>query len=586
MVNREQLGAVLWLRWRLTRNQWRRGGSLGAILAATIAAAAIGATILLFTIALLAGLFFGPKWPPVGILAAWDIVAGIFLFTWMIGLLTELQRSETIDLQRLMHLPVALGQIFAINYIASHFVFSIVVSVPVMVGLSVGLALGVSPAMLLLAPLSLAVVFMVTAWTYCLRGWLATMMANPRRRRAIILGITMMFIVISQAPNIYFNVMGKARPRKTAQATSSEEAKKQIEARKQQKRDLQANLLLAHQFVPPFWLPLSARAIAEQKVWPALLSTAGCALIGLAGLRRAYTTTLRFYRGHDKAAKAKRPVDARPEKTGEPAMAKPLLVERRIGSLPDEAAAVALATFRSMLRAPEVKMAWATSLLVTVIFAGTTFLRAGTRAPAEYRPFMVIGMLSMTLFMLVQSLANHFGFDRGGFRAFVLAPISRRQLLLGKNLATVPIAAVVGGLVGGVGAVWLGLTPTAAISIPFQFLTMFLLACILGNALSIYFPYKVQQGSMKPTKMPAKAALMMFVTHMFFPFVMLPAFAPPVAQLLWNMGKLPPVPVGLILSVGLATAAGAAYWLSLGPFGRLLQERELKILEVLASDVE
>jgi ABC-2 type transport system ATP-binding protein len=32
----------------------------------------------------------------------------------------RLQRSESIDLQRLMHLPVALGQIFVINYAASH----------------------------------------------------------------------------------------------------------------------------------------------------------------------------------------------------------------------------------------------------------------------------------------------------------------------------------------------------------------------------------------------------------------------------------------------------------------------------------
>ena len=50
-------------------------------------------------------------------------------------------------------------------------------------------------------------VFMITAWTYCLRGWLATMMSNPRRRRTVIMGITFAFILLSQGPNLYFNVL-------------------------------------------------------------------------------------------------------------------------------------------------------------------------------------------------------------------------------------------------------------------------------------------------------------------------------------------------------------------------------------------
>ena len=37
--------------------------------------------------------------------------------------------------------------------------------------------------------------------------------------------------------------------------------------------------------------------------------------------------------------------------------------------------------------------------------------------------------------MLVQFLANQFGFDRDGFRALILSPADRRLILLGKNLA-------------------------------------------------------------------------------------------------------------------------------------------------------
>ena len=62
-------------------------------------------------------------------------------------------------------------------------------------------------------PLWLSMVFMVSAWTYLLRGWLATLMTNPReRRRTVVMGITAAFILISQAPNIYFNVIKRTTP--------------------------------------------------------------------------------------------------------------------------------------------------------------------------------------------------------------------------------------------------------------------------------------------------------------------------------------------------------------------------------------
>jgi len=58
--------------------------------------------------------------------------------------------------------------------------------------------------MLLLVPLALAMIFMITAWTYYLRGWLATLMSNPRRRRTVIMCITIGFILLAQGPNFLF----------------------------------------------------------------------------------------------------------------------------------------------------------------------------------------------------------------------------------------------------------------------------------------------------------------------------------------------------------------------------------------------
>src|ERR1022692_828267 len=164
-MNREQLKTILWLRWRLMSNQWRRTGGLGAVIAIFIAAGSVLLGTMSFTGGLLGAIFgLGKESSPQMIMFIWLGVTVFFLFFWMIGLLTELQRSETIDLQKLMHLPVALGQMFVVNYLVSHFTMSIIFVVPIMLGLGIGMAISRGPEMILLVPLVLSMVFMVTAW--------------------------------------------------------------------------------------------------------------------------------------------------------------------------------------------------------------------------------------------------------------------------------------------------------------------------------------------------------------------------------------------------------------------------------------
>jgi len=127
-VNWSQLKTILWLRWRLTRNQWTRSQGLAAVLAAILAASALVLGGACFVGGLLAGIFGLAQAKPVAVWGVWLGVTLGFLFFWLIGLLQELQRSESIDLQRLMHLPVGLGQIFVINYLASHLAFSILLA--------------------------------------------------------------------------------------------------------------------------------------------------------------------------------------------------------------------------------------------------------------------------------------------------------------------------------------------------------------------------------------------------------------------------------------------------------------------------
>jgi ABC-2 type transport system permease protein len=579
-MNWEQLKTILWLRWRLTRNQWVRSGGLGAIIAVMAGLGAILMGGLCFVGSLLGAAFGLAQASPSVIMLIWFGVTTGFLFFWMIGLLTELQRSETIDLQRLMHLPVALGQMFVVNYLVSHFAISIILAVPAMTGLAIGLTIARGPKMVLLVPLALSMVFMITAWTYCLRGWLATLMSNPRRRRTIIMGITFAFILLSQGPNLYFNILQNHPGSSASQHLPGPQTARQAE--------MLNNLVAVQGFIPPLWLPLGAQGLAEGSVLPALLGTFGCIGIGALGLRRAYRGTVRFYYGE---TGGNAPARIKPAGTATaavtPAGAGNGLLELRLPAVPEQAAALALATFRSLLRAPEIKMAFGSAFLSMGIIGAMVFLRSPPHLSDTAKPFIATGVAAFSIFMFVQFLANQFGLDRDGFRSLILSPAERRLILLGKNLASLPVCAAFGTLLLAITSTWLHLPVLVFVAALFQFAALLLLAGMAGNVLSILVPYRIQSGSMKPTKMPGLAMLVMMLCHMLFPVAMAPAFAPPLAELLWRLAGWPvAVPVNLILSILLAALAAVAYWQTLGALGRLLQRRETKILGVVTVEVE
>ena len=170
--------------------------------------------------------------------------------------------------------------------------------------------------MLLLFPLVAAFFLMMTAVTYQFRGWLASMMKNPRRRRTIIAVVPVLFILAFQLPNMWNNLGPGARERREARAEArraSETLDKDLAAgritREEYDRrrpappparssdDDYATARLVNMIVPPGWLAYGAEAAADGRVWPALAGVLGMGLIGAVSLRRAYGTTLRLYRG-------------------------------------------------------------------------------------------------------------------------------------------------------------------------------------------------------------------------------------------------------------------------------------------------
>ncbi|MHC4680783.1 MAG: hypothetical protein ACYTEK_19030 [Planctomycetota bacterium] len=578
-----QLRTIIWLRGRLIRNQWSRSGKVNAILTMIVvgigyviaAAGGLGGVLL--------GAFALAKAPPRDMLIAWDGIVIVFLFFWMIGIVTELQRSETIDISRLLHLPVSLKGIFLVNYVASHLTLSVILFLPAMLGLCLGLVLGSRGSMILMFPLVLGVIFMVTAWTYCLRGWLATLMVNKRRRRAIIAGVTFAFILLCQLPNLFGNLLHD-HDRHRPGAAKSMQSHQQNPSRPagDEKTPLPSVVLAAHKYVPFLWVGNGAMSLASGNVWPAVLGAAGAFGIGGLGLRRAYRATLRFYRGQAVGTtSAKRP------KVAKAAAAGKILLERSFPGVPDEAAASALAFFRSLMRAPEVKMALATNFLMLFIFGAMVLVRRSTGIEDSAKPFIATGAIVFTFLWMSQLMFNQFGFDRGGFRQLVLLPAPRKWILLGKNLAFLPIALGMGLTILAFAALTLHISLIVFLAAGLQLAAAFLLVGMVGNLLSVLVPHRIAPGSLRRTKTSAMMTLLIFASRLLFPAAMIPLFIPPAIGLLASrVTSLPAAPANLLFSAVLAGLLALLYRLSLTPLADLLQRREKRILQVVTEEVE
>src|SRR5439155_13700085 len=442
--------------------QWsRRGGGLSAVL--TLLAAVTGCAIALggSVAGAIAGAVGLSEAPPQVMLLVWDVIIFIFLFLWMIGVLAEIQRSETIDLGRLLHLPVSLKWIFVVNYLASHLTLSIIVFLPGALGLCTGLLWGRGWGMILMVPLVLGFVFMITAWTYCLRGWLVSLMVNKRRRRSILMGVTLAAILLGQLPNLYFNLVLQ-HDRRQADKSQAAQPDKGSPARKDSGsgRSLPSGLLNAHRYVPPLWVAYGAMRLAEGNAWPALWGSIAVLAIGAGGLARAYRSTIQFYQGQEKPVKklvAEKTVRVRGKN----------LLERRVPGVPEETAALSLAFLRSLTRAPEVKMSLITNLIVLVVVPAAILSRGSPAPGGNATPFLATVAVGFTFFGLLQLMFNQFGFDRDGFRALVLLPVRRRDTLIAKNLSLAPIAF-------GMGLAFLSIL-NALVDLP---LLVFLPACL------------------------------------------------------------------------------------------------------------
>lgn len=630
-MNMQHLRAILWLRWRMSANQSRRAGRLNAVLTAIFVVGAMITSLMLFFVTLIGGsaVMLATTPSPEALMLTWDVIVLLFLFHWLMGLIVELQRSELLSLDKLLHLPLSLSGAFFLNYASSLLSLPVLVFLPGMLGLSIACVVAYGIPMLTIFPLLASFLLFVTAVTYQFRGWLATLMENKRRRKTIIVVVTMTFVMLMQLPQLAnFAYMGSRSQQNTQQAedyqqlsqeyqTAVEELTRKLRAdeisveennrqmlvlgerlskgmneQRIEKREAANDqfyetvvgyVMLGNKVLPFGWFPYGVRAAATGNAIPGLL--ASVALFGVGGLSlwRSYASTIRFYT-------STRPVPKRAASKVKTAAARRLSnsLEAQFPFLSEHVTTVALAGFRSLVRAPESKMALLTPLMMSFIFGGMIFLGPGRELRGQnldwVPPFLGIGIMGMMLFGLAQLMLNIFGMDRGGFRAFVLMPVCRRDVLLGKNLAMAPLAGCLAIVLIVALQFVFGLRVTHLLATLVQLVPSYLIFCLLGNTVSILVPVGIASGSLKPAQPKVSTMLVQMIFVMFSPIALLPAVAALGAEtILAQTTEVRWLPIYLVFSLIEAALVVWMYRAVIRSQGDWLQRRESRILEILAQ---
>jgi hypothetical protein len=194
---------------------------------------------------------------------------------------------------------------------------------------------------------------------------------------------------------------------------------------------------------------------------------------------------------------------------------------------------------------------------------------------AAYTEGLLVAGGVLYVFLILSSLAcNLFAYDGGGMRSFILAPVARRTILLGKNLTICSLAFVFCAVLLAVNQlVFRDLTPGALGVAALCF--VFFAACfsVIGNVLSIRFPKRLQFGKRMNASGVTGFLLIPIMLALAAP-VFLSAFFGYLAQSLT---------VKYVTLALFAALAVALYALSISGQARSLARREQEILDAVSG---
>lgn len=608
-MNGKHFLAIVRMQWQIRRNRFRRSTQASRLLTYLVIFLVVFGSLGSFILSLFSGRLFLSKAGPIDMMYTWDVVVCLFLFAWMTGVMVELQRSEMLSLKNLLHLPVSLSGAFFLNYASSLLSLTVLLFLPGMLGLCFASTLHFGFGSLVVFPLLFSFLLMVTALSYQLRGWLARLMENKRTRGTVIAITTTFFILIFQVPNLInmrsmrssksdhlsrwsahderlADLKGKLDSGEIEPAEYLSGLKLEAETMKQQRSDAGKSktestsrvVKVANMCLPIGWLPYGASAAAGGAILVPWFCVLGMATIGLGSLSMAYRSTIRVYTGHQN--KNHRSTNRDQPATRESSS----MLEKNIPLLSETQSVIALATLRSILRAPEAKMALVTPIIFAGVFGSMVYTGPISQMPAIAKPFLSVAAITMALFGTAQMMINLFGLDRQGFRAYVLTPVPRRDILLGKNMGIFPLLLLLSVPVVVFVGVMAKLSPTHTIAGILQVILAYFLAFTVGNFSSINAPIGMVAGTMKPTSMNFSIIIRQFLAMLLMSMTVLPATLAIAAEIAANYFNIAPgYPIYLLLTLLQLPIAVWFYRKVVARQGVFLQDREQAILEVISK---
>jgi hypothetical protein len=475
-----------------------------------------------------------------------------FLYLLWATLPLSLGSGGQFDPGRLLMYPIRLGKLFAVDLISELTSLPSLFAVPAIVAMTTGAALGTGSPFKA-APIAIAAI----AFGIVLSKWLATAIgALTKRRRTR--GETVIALIAGVA-GLTGAFIGQLMPLIVQHADSF--------------RGLR-------------WTPSGAAAYAltvglsRNGDWDYAL-----ALVTLL----VYTVPLGFgtYWIAQRSVLGKGGRKRRTVAKEQP-VAGPAYTGWEIPFLPADLGAVIEKELRYALRNAQLRMMALMPLILLIVrFMNTR--RGGARGLPHDNAFQISGFLEygqglfvtagmLYVFMILSGLScNHFAFDAGGMRAFILAPIERRKILIAKNIVLALVALAFSSALLVVNEIaFQDLTPGVFVFVTLSFVFFAVTMSLVGNWFSIRFPKRMKFG--KRSNVSGLAGLLILP-------VMLGMAVPPLAAVFagYFTQNLP------IEYVTLAAFAGVGlllYYPLVRWQGRSLERHERTVLEVVSKETE
>lgn len=667
------LRSLIYLKRTLAYRRWEREPLLGRIiLAIFFAVFASGAMFAVFIAGIAAFFLYSRVSDPMVWTFAWNVIVGVFLFAWFINISSDIQRNETISMDRLMHLPISPTQAFTLNYLWSWLNLPMIYFVATSVGMMVGGAIAQGPKILLGAIPLVAYLLVVTALTSQLQILVASWMANPRTRRWMVMLIPILigggigasslmlnrwvFVEVIQrnprpttpamaepattaipeslepemAPPALPSSDSTALPASESTALPSsdpagetagsgndaeqkdapeenavpetvatpevldEEATPTVPRRvklepfnAQFREAVSSKLRWLDRCFPPMWFAAcmdSLHRFVPDLLWmvPVMLA------VSVWSLRANYRLTLRMYQnGVDNVATAANPNIAAQSDANASASAAssdgPRWMERSFWGMSDVTSAIVAQTWLSSWRAPEMKLQLLFPLLQPAVFV---FVLSYWKSPGEM--WQTLGMVGAAVFGLYTSsgfLGNMFGLDRAGFRAWVLSPVPRAQILEGRNLAFgIPAWALAIVVCVSIGILW-RVPPDKVLLACLSVTTFVPLYLLLTNCMSILSPFGLPQGTITPKHFSWKNVLISLLLSTVIPALLAWSLCPLGLEILakWLWPAVSGWPIGLLLAPIWVVGSWLAYRAVLPSVGKLFESWELTVLKTVVA---